>query len=205
MQRWLYNLFYRTRAPWEGFARAELVAAVRSADLTPERLAPGRAIDLGCGSGANAIFLAEQGFDVVGVDFSPVAIAKAKRHAEASHARARLRFVVGDLRSFPIPGVEGPFDLALDWGSIDDLSAEDRRCVAETAARLVRPGGELLLHCFYRPTVPFMSMTGPSRLFPVHFTPGEEERLFGAHFFIRRNPTPPEGSGFAAFRMVRRS
>jgi methylase of polypeptide subunit release factors len=75
---------YRRGAPWEGPPRQELAELVTSGTLTPQALPPGRAIDLGCGSGTNAIFLAEHGFDVTGVDFSAVALAKARKRPRPS-------------------------------------------------------------------------------------------------------------------------
>ena len=69
-----YDLWYRFGTPrWVGNARSELVKMVQTGDLLP-----GRAIDLGCGEGDNAIFLAEHGFQVTAVDFAPSAIAKAR-------------------------------------------------------------------------------------------------------------------------------
>ncbi len=69
--KWLYNWMYRNnRVPWDLGPRKELVAAVESG-----RLQPCRAIDLGCGSASNAIFLARRGFEVTGTDYSPAAIA----------------------------------------------------------------------------------------------------------------------------------
>ena len=53
MKRAIYDLLYRIGAPWDGPPRPELVTLVESGVLTPARLAPGRAIDLGCGTGAN--------------------------------------------------------------------------------------------------------------------------------------------------------
>src|SRR5438477_6219122 len=71
--RVLYDTLYRLgRAPWEIGPRHELVDLVEAGRLTP-----GRTLDLGCGTGTNAVYLAEHGFDVTGVDFSPVALAKA--------------------------------------------------------------------------------------------------------------------------------
>ncbi|MGH7322260.1 MAG: class I SAM-dependent methyltransferase [Candidatus Rokuibacteriota bacterium] len=70
-----YDLMYGFGAPREGGPRQELVELVASGRLSPQAFR--RTIDLGCGSGANAIFLAEHGFDVSGVDFSPVALRKA--------------------------------------------------------------------------------------------------------------------------------
>ena len=65
-----YEIIYRYfRAPWDIGAREELVALVDSG-----RIQPCRAIDLGCGTGANAIYLAENGFEVTGVDYAEAAI-----------------------------------------------------------------------------------------------------------------------------------
>ncbi len=86
-----YDTWYRFGTPpWAGQARSELVSLVESGVLRP-----GRAIDLGCGAGDNAIFLAQHGFEVTALDFAPAAIAKAK--AKARHAGLDIDFVVDDL------------------------------------------------------------------------------------------------------------
>ena len=103
-------------------ARSELVALVGSGRLTPERLTPGRAVDLGCGAGANAVFLAQAGFDVVGIDFSPVALGKARRAALIAGVSERVRLVRADLTAPSLPDVGGPFDLLVDYGTLDDLA-----------------------------------------------------------------------------------
>ncbi|MBI5350027.1 MAG: methyltransferase domain-containing protein [Chloroflexi bacterium] len=65
-----YELTYRYfRAPWDIGSRRELVEVVESG-----RIQPCKAIDLGCGTASNAIFLAQHGFEVTGTDFSPAAI-----------------------------------------------------------------------------------------------------------------------------------
>jgi SAM-dependent methyltransferase len=116
----MYDTLYRFGAPWEGPAREELVHLVRSGRLTPDTHPPGRAIDLGCGSGSNTIFLADHGFDVTGVDFSPVALQKAKITATGKPGR-RIRFLRADLTAPEIPDLPGPFDLLVDYGTLDDL------------------------------------------------------------------------------------
>ena len=83
---------------------------------------PGRAIDLGCGEGHNAIFLARQGFDVTALDFAPSAIAKAKRKAAA--AGVSVDFLVDDLTQ--LRSVRGQFDLLVDYGTLDDLGYGQR-------------------------------------------------------------------------------
>jgi len=202
---WFYDLMYRWHAPWEMGARAELVALVESGRVTPELLAPGRAVDLGCGAGANAVFLAQAGFDVVGIDFSPVALRKARRAALAAGVSQRLRLLRADLTAPSLPGVEGPFDLLVDYGTLDDLAPTDRRAMAATIIRLARPGSIFVLYAFHaaRADLPRFSLTGPSRLVPV-LEPGEEVELFGNAFEIERLPEPRPEHLTAAFVMTRR-
>jgi len=200
-----YDLLYRFRAPWEGGPRSELVELVESGILSPESLPPGRAIDLGCGSGANAVFLAEHGFHVTGVDFSGVALRKARRLAEARGVDRRVLLIRGDLTAAEIPGVLGPFDLLVDYGTLDDLKGAARRAMAAMVKRLSKEGSRFLLWCFYGPRaeLPWISFRGPSRLSPG-LIPGEEERLFADAFDIERLPKPPPASRAACFLMTRR-
>ncbi len=155
-------------------------------------VATARAIDLGCGAGSVSIELAEAGFDVTGVDFSPVALRKARAAASASGFDAdRLRFLEGDLTLGHVPGVEGPYDLLVDYGTLDDLPTDGRRAMAAYAARLARPGSRLFLFAFYGDPadLPRMSFGGPSRAFPG-LVPGEVERLFGARFTVEAIDPP---------------
>jgi cyclopropane fatty-acyl-phospholipid synthase-like methyltransferase len=196
---------YRFGAPWEIGPREELVGLVDSGVLTPEALPPGRALDLGCGSGANSVFLAERGFEAIGVDFSRTALEKARRLAGERGVAGRARFVEGDLTATSIPGVEGPFDLLVDYGTLDDLRGDKRRAMAATAKRLARPGGKFLLWCFYaaREDLPLISLSGPSRLSSA-ISPGEESALFADAFDIERQPKPESGSRAACFLMTRK-
>lgn len=198
--RWAYNLMYRRGAPWEMGPRPELVSLV--ADGT---FPPGRAIDLGCGSGANAIFLAERGFDVTGVDFSEVALAKAERAAAGLPPETRPRFLQADLTAPTLPGVEGVFDLVVDYGTLDDLRGEKRLAMAGWFERLTRPGGRALLWCFYGPfdDLPWFRIRGQSRM-AGGLAAGEEHTLFAHAFEIVRHAEPPEDSHQACFVMTRR-
>ena len=73
-----YEITYRYfRAPWDIGAREELRSLVESG-----RIKPCRAIDLGCGAGTNAIYLAQKGFEVTGVDYAEAAIEKARARAK---------------------------------------------------------------------------------------------------------------------------
>jgi SAM-dependent methyltransferase len=197
--RGAYNLMYRFRAPWESGPRDELVELVTTGQLTPDVLVPGRAVDLGCGSGANAIFLAEHGFDVTGVDFSAVGLAKARRAARVSGSPP-IRFVEADLTAPVIPGVAGPFDLLVDYGTLDDIPRARRPAMADTVRRLSRPGSVFLLWCFYDEIAWWRRRRAR---FPG-LAPGEEQTLFAADFDIVRHPRPAAGSGFACFLLTRR-
>jgi SAM-dependent methyltransferase len=198
--RWMYDFLYRRGAPWEGGPRSELVELVETGRLDARTLP--RAIDLGCGSGANSVFLAEQGFDVTGVDFSPVALEKANRLA--GEHNVSVSFVQGDLTSPTIPGAEGPFDLLVDYGTLDDFRGAKRDTVAATIKRLSRVGSTLLLWCFCaeRSQLPLISFNGPSKLSGA-LSVREIDRLFAADFSIERLPEPPHDSVFGCFLLSR--
>ena len=103
-------------------------------------LPSGKALDLGTGEGRNAISLAEQGWDVTAVDFSSVAIGKAKAIAEKRGAH--VTWMVADLMTYVPP--PGAFDLvALMYVHVP---AVQRRLVIERAVPAVAPGGSLLNH-----------------------------------------------------------
>jgi SAM-dependent methyltransferase len=102
-------------------------------------LAPGRALDLACGEGRNAIWLAELGWQVTGVDYSEVAIAKARERA--ANERLDIEFTLADLLDYePEPNA---FDLvALLYLQIP---VDERQRVLAPAATTLAPGGILLL------------------------------------------------------------
>ncbi len=208
-----YDWMYLFRAPWESAPRPALVQLCASGRLTPRSLSPdgvgpARAIDLGCGSGADSIYLARQGFEVTGVDFSPVAISKAEHFAavEGPYLQTTPRFVVQDLRALPSAAVPGPFDLLLDGGTLDDFPPDARARVAESYTALARPGAVLVLWCFYASMArtPLLSMTGASRLGAPPLVPGEEIALFGRHWEIERFRSAQPLPRSAVFHMTRR-
>lgn len=202
--RWVYDAAYRWWAPWDGVGvRDDLRRLLDAGDVTPDRHP--RAIDLGCGTGANVVHLAERGFDATGIDFSPVAVAQARDRAADAGVADRCRFVVGDLTAERIAGVDGPYDLLVDFGVLDDLRHGGRRAMARTIRRLSRPGSVLLLWCFYAPRqeLPRISFSGPSRIAPA-IEPGEETRLFGDDFDIAPVHVRRDGDPVACFVLTRR-
>ncbi|HSL64245.1 MAG TPA: class I SAM-dependent methyltransferase [Gaiellaceae bacterium] len=102
-------------------------------------LAPGAALDLACGEGRNAVWLAERGWRVTGVDFSDVAIAKARALAERRGVEGE--WVLADLVGYrPEPGA---FDLVLLLYL--QVPETERRPIVRAAADAVAPGGTFLL------------------------------------------------------------
>ena len=201
--RRLYDVMYRFGAPWEGADRVELrqlVADGRCAAETLRRpgMSAARAIDLGCGAGGVSLELARAGFEVTGVDFSQVALRKARAAAARGDLGDRVRFVGGDLTADRVPGVEGTFDLLVDYGTLDDLPEAGRRAMAAGVTRLARPGARFFLFAFsgrYE-DLPRFSFDGPSKAFPGMF-PGEVERLFEPAFRVEvlDAPTPTRHVG----------
>lgn len=120
-------------------------------------LVPATALDIACGEGRNALWLARHGWSVRGVDFSPVAIARAVDTAEAETLDAA--FEVRDLGRWIPP--EAAFDLVTVVYL--QLPADEMGPVVARAARAVKPGGRLivvghhtdnLLHGFGGPPMP---------------------------------------------------
>jgi SAM-dependent methyltransferase len=104
-----------------------------------ESLPPGRALDVACGAGRNAVWLAERGWTVTGVDFSDVALENARRLG--AERGVEVDWVAGDLREWQAPA--GAFDLVAVLYL--QLPADERRTVLARAAAAVAPGGTLLV------------------------------------------------------------
>jgi SAM-dependent methyltransferase len=141
--RLIYDVMYRFVKPvWDtGTTPPELIEWVKS------QPAPGSALDLGCGTGTHAIYLAQQGWQVIGVDFVPKAIATACEKAKQAHVQ--IDFRVGDVTR--LDDLAGSFDLVLDVGCFHGLDASERMRYAEQLARLAKPGGTFLLWALDRP------------------------------------------------------
>jgi SAM-dependent methyltransferase len=200
---WLYDAMYRWGAPWDsvGF-RPELRRLLEGGEVTPATHP--RAIDLGCGTGANVVELAVRGFEATGVDFSAVALAKARERAREAGVADRCRFLPVDLTAPTLPAaVGGPYDLVLDFGTLDDLRPPGRVQMAAHLASLARPDATGLLWCFHarRSELPRISFHGPSRMAPG-LEPGEEERLLGDAFDLELFARPFPYA--ACFRLRRR-
>jgi methyl halide transferase len=123
--------------PWDtGEPDEHLVEFLRSNPVKG-----GRALDVGCGTGTNALWLAEQGFTVLGVDISSAAIERAL--AKAAKRVLDCHFATADFLSEAIS--DGPFDLVFDRGCLHVFDkAEDRARFAQRVASLLKPEGRWL-------------------------------------------------------------
>jgi SAM-dependent methyltransferase len=107
--------------------------------MEAEGLRPGRALDLACGEGRNAVWLAERGWEVTGVDFSGVGLQKAEKLAESRGVSAD--WIAADLLDYhPQPRA---FDLVLIFYL--QIAEPERTQILRTAAEAVAPGRVLLL------------------------------------------------------------
>jgi SAM-dependent methyltransferase len=106
--------------------------------LTSGAIAPSPALEIGAGTGTNAIWMAEHGFDVLGVDVAPVAVERA--NAKVGGRTLRCRFAALDFLAAPAPG--GPFQFVFDRGCfhVFDEPGERQRFAAHVAAVLAPNG-----------------------------------------------------------------
>ncbi|MFD0020004.1 class I SAM-dependent methyltransferase [Streptomyces sp. NPDC058382] len=107
---------------------------------------PGRALDLGCGPGRNAIHLASRGFEVDAVDLSPAAVHWAE--SRAAEAGVQVRFRCGDAFDLLAGEPEQPYDLIYDSGCFHHLPPHRRVSYLALVERALAPGGQLALTCF---------------------------------------------------------
>jgi SAM-dependent methyltransferase len=140
-----YDTAYRTgAASWAGAPHPELEELIEG----PSALPPGRAVDLGCGTGEVALYLASHGWDVTAVDNSPEAIKKAKEAAAEADVDAEL--IAGDVRRIDQMELAGRFDLLIDIGCCHSLGKEERRAYADGLARIAASEATLFMFAFTR-------------------------------------------------------
>ncbi|MFK4595543.1 class I SAM-dependent methyltransferase [Streptomyces pristinaespiralis] len=111
-------------------------------------IAPGRALDLGCGPGRNALYLASLGFQVDAVDLSAEAISWAEERARESGAGRAVRFHRGDAFALDPAEFGGPYDLVHDSGCFHHLPPHRRVSYLQLLDRVLAPGGRFSLTCF---------------------------------------------------------
>jgi len=139
-RRLKFNISYLTNnAPWDsGISPPELYDFIAA---NP----PGRALDIGCGTGTNLITLANAGWQVEGFDFAPRAVHLAKRKLQQAGVKAST--FTDDATK--MKHVTPPFDLALDMGCFHGI--ENKADYLTQLTRILTPGGYWLMYGFFKP------------------------------------------------------
>ena len=141
MSLWYRALYRLGLTPWE---RDEVPAEVR--DIAAESAQPGRALDVGCGTGRDAVHLAQRGWSVTGVDAVPRALDAARKRAATGGVQ--VEWVQGDVTRLEDAGLDGGYDLVLDRGCFHGLPDDARAACARGVNALAAPGATLLMYGF---------------------------------------------------------
>ena len=142
------SLFYRVAylvgfKPWDsGVTPPELVAVVEGENA----LSPGKALDIGCGTGTNAIYMAQHGWEVTAIDFTPRAVAAARR--KAASAGVSLRILEGDVTRLETLGIGDGYRLLFDLGCYHSIPEASRPGYARAVTAAAAPGATLLMFGF---------------------------------------------------------
>jgi 2-polyprenyl-3-methyl-5-hydroxy-6-metoxy-1,4-benzoquinol methylase len=143
-----------------------------------------RALDLGCGTGTNVIYLARQGWEATGIDYVAQAIEEAKKKAAEQGVRAT--FYQGNVTRLEQLPLEGPFDFLLDIGCFHSLTREDQAAYVQQVARLAAPGALYMLYA----GLPRKSNTGV-----IGISPMEVAQLFTPSFKSEREEIGEDTGG----------
>jgi len=154
------------------------------------KVKPCKTIDLGCGTGNYAIYLASIGFEVTGIDVSPTAIKIAKENAKKKGVKCD--FLVTDVLG-NLDEVKETFDFAYDWELLHHIFPEQRKKYVENVHRILNPKGKYLSVCFSEKDSQFGG-SGKYRQTPLgtilYFSSEDELRdLFEPYFNIKEIKT----------------
>jgi SAM-dependent methyltransferase len=112
----------------------------------PDALVPGRALDVGCGSGRDAVHLAKRGWQVTAVDFVEKALTGAKQRA--ARENVEVQWIRGEVAELARLGLEPGYSLLYDFGCIHGLSDSARRGAVAGLTELAAPRATLLMLAF---------------------------------------------------------
>jgi cyclopropane fatty-acyl-phospholipid synthase-like methyltransferase len=177
-----YRLMYAIGfTPWDRVMPTELKRIMEGADALPK----GRALDVGCGKGTKAIYMAAHAWEVTGVDMVPRAVREARRRAAA--AGVEVDFRLGDVTRLGELGLTPGYSLVFDFGCYHGLKSEQRDRYVQGVTALAAPGATLMMMAFTKAPPPFPSGVSESEL---------RERFGAAWELVRNEPsfdtdTPP--------------
>ena len=139
METDFFESVYHGEPPWDiGHPQKEYIQLEHAGEIV------GSVLDVGCGTGENALYLAEHGHEVWGIDFAPTAIGKAQEKAAQRHLSAT--FLV--LNALELHTLGRTFDTVIDSGLFHVLGDEERPLFVDSLAAAVRRGGTYFMLCF---------------------------------------------------------
>jgi SAM-dependent methyltransferase len=138
----IYRNVRLTEIPWNTETPPDAIVQL----VNSGKIKPCKTIDLGCGAGNYAIYLAGKGFNVTGIDLSPMAVKFAKENAKEK--KVGCNFLVADIFNDLRDHVMGPFDFAYDWEVLHHVYPRNRKKFAENVYGVLNPGGKYLSVCF---------------------------------------------------------
>jgi SAM-dependent methyltransferase len=134
-----YDSAYAGTPPWDiGKPQPAFVKLAEADEIK------GSVLDVGCGTGENALFLARLGHEVWGVDSSPIAIRKAK--AKSKKRGIKVNFL--NHNALLLTDLNRRFDSAIDSGLFHGFDDEEREFFQQSLAAALRPGGTYFMMCF---------------------------------------------------------
>ncbi|MFC1580534.1 class I SAM-dependent methyltransferase [Thermodesulfobacteriota bacterium] len=150
------------------------------------KVAPCRAVDLGCGTGNYAIWLTKNGFEMTGIDFSTKAVERALKEAELENVKCK--FIVADLIDSGFHS-DTKYDFAYDWELLHHVFPDDRETYIRNVDNILRVGAPYFSVCFSEED-PDFGGEGKYRKTPMdtmlYFSSEKEiEKILEAHFEIK--------------------
>jgi SAM-dependent methyltransferase len=143
-RRRLFRVLYRLGfTPWDGHPMSPTLRTLVEGEAV---LAPGSALDIGCGTGDNSIYLAKNGWQVTGVDYVTKPLEAARTKAEK--AGVTVDFREADATRLESAGIGTGFTLIVDNGCLHGMSADDRDAYVRGVGSVIAPGGRLFIVAF---------------------------------------------------------
>ncbi|GAB1812847.1 class I SAM-dependent methyltransferase [Mycobacterium sp. MUNTM1] len=177
-----FRFFYRVGfTPWEGHPIGQGLRDLVEGTKDTPALTTGQALDVGCGTGDCAIYLAQQGWRVTGVDYVAKPLEKAQ--AKAGKVGVSVDFIRADVTQLSQSGIGTGFDLIVDNGCIHNMSGGDREAYVREVGAVAAPGARLFIAAFPpggRFGVPGIDHAEIQRRFTPHWTllsTGDEQEL----------------------------